>query len=60
MAGRPLIGWDLSLQLESGFRPERTAPFKNDTRFPSSLEGMRGIVGKKAGGLADARHMYNE
>ena len=53
----------LNQRLEYGFRPKPFAPFSERYPFgalwlhiPSRLEGMRGIVGKKAGGLADARH----
>ena len=42
--------------LSPDFIPSEPLRSKNDTHFPSILEGMRGIVGKKAGGLANARH----
>ena len=47
--------------LEYGFCPKPSAPFSEQYPFgalrlhiPSRLEGTRGVVGKKAGGLADA------
>ena len=53
-------------RLEYGFHPKSFAPFSKRYPFgalrlhiPSRLEGTRGVVGKKAGGLADARHMCN-
>ena len=49
--GRKASDW-----LRPEFVPSELLRSKNDTHFPSSLEGMRGVVGKKAGGLADARH----
>ena len=61
-----------NLRLEYGFRPKPFAPFSERYPFgalqlhlralrlhiPSRLEGMRGVVDKKAGGLADARLIY--
>ena len=51
-------------QLEYGFHPKPFTPFSERYPFgalglhvPSRLEGMRGIVNKKAGGLADAQHI---
>ena len=51
----------LDPRLEYGFHPKSFAPFSEQYPFgalqlhiPSRLEGMWGIVGKKAGGLADA------
>ena len=48
-------------QLESRFNPKPFVPFSEryplgalQLHIPSRLEGKRGIVGKKAGGLADA------
>ena len=50
--------------LECGFHPKPFALFSERYPFgalwlhiPSRLEGMRGIVDKKAGGLADAQHI---
>ena len=50
-------------RLESGFHPKQFAPFGERYPFgalqlhiPSRLEGTQGVVGKKAGGLADAQH----
>ena len=47
--------------LESGFCPKQVAPFGERyplgalwLHIPSRLEGMQGVVGKKAGSLADA------
>ena len=49
--------------LEYGFCPKPFTPFSEQYPFgalqlhiPSRLEGTWGVVGKKAGGLADARH----
>ena len=50
--------------LESEFHPKPFAPFSKRyllgalwLPIPSRLEGKRGVVGKKAGGLADAQHI---
>ena len=62
----------LNPQLEYGLRPKSFAPFSEQYPFgalwlhlralrlhiPSRLEGMQGVVDKKAGGLADARHIH--
>ena len=53
-----------NLRLEYGFRPKPFTLFSERYPFgtlrlhiPPSLGGTQGIVGKKAGGLADARHI---
>ena len=52
-----------NLQLESRFHPKPFAPFSERyllgalwLHIPSRLEGKWDVVGKKAGGLADAQH----
>ena len=52
-----------NLQLEYGFHPKPFTPFSKQYPFgalrlhiPSRLEGTQGIVGKKTGSLAAARH----
>ena len=52
-----------NLQLESRFHPKLFTPFSKRyplgalrLPIPSRLEGKRGVVGKKAGSLAEARH----
>ena len=53
-------------QLEYGFHPKSFAPFSKRYLFgalwlhiPSRLEGTWGVVGKKAGGLAETQHILN-
>ena len=63
--GRKASDWlRLNPQLEYGFCPKPFASFSERYLFgalwlhiPSRLEEMQGIVGKKAGSLADARHI---
>ena len=66
MAGKPLIGWlRRSQQQETQTCPNRLSRLVNETRpepygsinrIPSRLEGMWGVVDRKAGSLAGARH----
>ena len=62
MVGRPLRR---SRQQETRTHPNRLSHLANETRpepygsinhIPSILEGIWGVVGRKAGGLADAQH----
>ena len=54
------------LRPKSGFHPKPFAPLSERyllgalrLHIPSRLEGKQGVVGKKAGGLADARHILH-